>query len=194
PPSAREAAADRPWPRVRMAEVAGAAGVSRQALYNEFGTKGGLGAALVEHELDAFVERTVRAAGRAARDGGPVAGCAEAAVRTVRAARRQPLVRAALTGRWESRLPLPGEAPDRLAVRLRVRMTAALVPALAAAAGTDPATGGSGASGADPLRRACEVALRLALSYVVAPCGGPPETTEEAAGAHVAQVLRALIG
>lgn len=47
-PAAREslleaagaALAARPWPSVRMVEIAAAAGVSRQTLYNEFGGKG----------------------------------------------------------------------------------------------------------------------------------------------------------
>ncbi|WP_146058254.1 helix-turn-helix domain-containing protein, partial [Streptomyces sp. SM9] len=34
--------ARRPWSAVRMGEVAASAGVSRQTLYNEFGSKEGL--------------------------------------------------------------------------------------------------------------------------------------------------------
>jgi hypothetical protein len=94
-------------------------------------------------------------------------------------------VRAALTGCWEARLPLPGPEPDRLAARLRDRTAAALASAR---------TAGPGAPGAAALRHACEVGLRLALSYVVAPCDGPAGATEEAAEAHVVQVLRALLG
>ncbi|SEQ63368.1 transcriptional regulator, TetR family [Streptomyces radiopugnans] len=189
--AARAALSDRPWPRVRMVEVAAAAGFSRQTLYSEFGSKEGLGTALVARELEAFLDRTARAAQRAARTAAdpadaPVAGCAAAAVSVVRTAHRDPLVRAALTGCWESRLPPPGPEPDRAGARLRDRTAAALVSAGAAA--------GHGAAGPAALRHACEVGLRLALSYVVAPCDGPPEATEEAAGAHVTQVLRALLG
>ncbi|MDG9702234.1 TetR/AcrR family transcriptional regulator [Streptomyces sp. DH37] len=184
--AARAALSEKPWPRVRMVEVAAEAGFSRQTLYNEFGSKEGLGTALVARELEAFLDRAARAAGRAARDtADPVAGCAAAAVGVVRAAHRDPLVRAALTGCWEARLPPPGPEPDRLAARLRDRTAAALASAR---------TAGPGAPGATALRHACEVGLRLALSYVVAPCDGPPEATEEAAGAHVVQVLRALLG
>ncbi|MBN3932209.1 TetR/AcrR family transcriptional regulator [Streptomyces verrucosisporus] len=187
--AARAALTDRPWPRIRMVEIAAAAGFSRQTLYSEFGSKDGLGAALVARELEVLFESTARAAQRAARpDSGPaadpVAGCAAAAVSVVRAACRDPLVRAALTGCWESRLPPPGPEADRAAAGLRDRTAAALVSAGAAAGGT---------TGPAALRHACEVGLRLALSYVVAPCDGPPEATEEAAGAHVTQVLRALL-
>ncbi|WP_101256949.1 TetR/AcrR family transcriptional regulator [Streptomyces barkulensis] len=197
PPTARQALLraaraelhDRPWPRVRMVEVAAAAGFSRQTLYSEFGSKDGLGAALVARELEVLLDRSARAARLAARSASgpatdPVAGCAAAAVSVVRAACRDPLVRAALTGCWDSRLPPPGPEADRAAAGLRDRTAAALVSAGATA---------DGATGPAALRHACEVGLRLALSYVVAPCDGPPEATEEAAGTHVTQVLRALL-
>ncbi|MFP8963472.1 TetR family transcriptional regulator, partial [Streptomyces nanhaiensis] len=68
-----------------MVEVAAAAGFSRQTLYSEFGSKEGLGTALVARELEAFLDRTARAARRASRAAAtpaaaPVAGCAAAAV------------------------------------------------------------------------------------------------------------------
>ncbi len=44
-------AADEPWDRLRMADVAGDVGVSRQTVYNEFGSKDGLAAAAVQHEV-----------------------------------------------------------------------------------------------------------------------------------------------
>ncbi|MEE1938860.1 TetR/AcrR family transcriptional regulator [Streptomyces sp. TRM 70361] len=185
--AARAALAGRPWPRIRMVEVARAAGVSRQTLYNEFGSKEGLGAALVADGVETFLERTARTAAEEVREGAdPVAGCAAAAAGVVRAAHDDPLVRAALTGCWEPRLPLPDVPADRLAARLRDRT----LDGLAAARTSVP---GTAADSGPELRRACEVGLRLALSYVVAPCEGPPEATEEAAGAHVLQVLRALL-
>src|SRR5690606_13349312 len=57
-PAARESLLDaayaalarRPWSAVRMVDVAAAAGVSRQTLYNEFGSKDGLARALVRRE------------------------------------------------------------------------------------------------------------------------------------------------
>jgi AcrR family transcriptional regulator len=60
----REQLRDRPWAQVTMAEIATAAGVSRQTLYNEFGTRDEFGQALVIREgsrlLDA-VEQTIAA-------------------------------------------------------------------------------------------------------------------------------------
>ncbi|MBW5486628.1 TetR family transcriptional regulator [Streptomyces bambusae] len=68
-PAAREslleaagaALAARPWPAVRMVDVAAAAGVSRQTLYNEFGGKQGLGRALVRRETDRYLDGVDRA-------------------------------------------------------------------------------------------------------------------------------------
>ena len=39
------------WDRLRMADVAADVGVSRQTVYNEFGSKDGLAAAAVQHEV-----------------------------------------------------------------------------------------------------------------------------------------------
>ncbi|MEH6379323.1 helix-turn-helix domain-containing protein, partial [Streptomyces sp. KLMMK] len=72
-PAARELLLDaafaalrtRPWNGVRMVDVAAAAGVSRQTLYNEFGSKDGLARALVRREAETFlagVERALAAA------------------------------------------------------------------------------------------------------------------------------------
>ncbi|MYV70428.1 TetR family transcriptional regulator, partial [Streptomyces sp. SID2131] len=63
-PTAREALLDaalaalahRPWSAVRMADLATAARVSRQTLYNEFGSKDGLARALVRREADAYLQ------------------------------------------------------------------------------------------------------------------------------------------
>lgn len=54
----------RVWPEVTMADVARAAGVSRQTLYNEFGSREELGQAFVlreEERLICAVEETIRA-------------------------------------------------------------------------------------------------------------------------------------
>ncbi|MCZ0981757.1 TetR family transcriptional regulator [Streptomyces diastatochromogenes] len=43
------------WGGLRMAGIARAAGISRQTLYNEFGSKEAIGKALVQRELEAFL-------------------------------------------------------------------------------------------------------------------------------------------
>src|SRR5919198_2882408 len=68
-PAARESLLDaaytalarRPWSAVRMVDVASAAGVSRQTLYNEFGSKEGLARALVRREADGYLAGVERA-------------------------------------------------------------------------------------------------------------------------------------
>lgn len=166
----------RPWPAVRMVEVAAAAGVSRQTLYNEFGGKDGLGRALVRRAAEEYLDGV----DRALAPGPPSAPDADAARRlaavaewTVRAARTRPLVRALLTGGWEPALPAPPPpgtrqalAPGDLARTVRDRAAAALSP--------------------EPAWR-CELAVRLALSYVIAP-------GEDAIGDRAAAELLRLLG
>lgn len=163
-PAAREslleaagaALATRPWPSVRMVDVAAAAGVSRQTLYNEFGGKAGLGRALVRREADWYLDGVDRVLRSPAAGGGHLASVAEW---TVRAARARPLVRALLTGCWDGNLPVPpgrgarpgvpAPGPGELARAVRDRASAALRPAEGA--------------------QRFELAVRLALSYVMAP-------------------------
>ncbi|MYT22330.1 TetR family transcriptional regulator, partial [Streptomyces sp. SID7760] len=94
----------RPWPSVRMVDVAATAGVSRQTLYNEFGGKAGLGRALVRREADWYLEGVDRVLRTPAAGAERLASVAEW---TVRAARARPLVRALLTGCWDGNLPVP---------------------------------------------------------------------------------------
>jgi AcrR family transcriptional regulator len=127
-PAARESLLDaaytalteRAWTAVRMVDVAAEAGVSRQTLYNEFGSKEGLARALVRRETDNYLAGVARALSQ----GSPAVGArrdaagrvAAAAAWTLRTARANPLVRAVLTGCWSDRLPAPaavGAAPPR---------------------------------------------------------------------------------
>lgn len=177
----------RAWTAVRMVDVAAAAGVSRQTLYNEFGSKEGLARALVRRETDSYLAGVARAL---ARGGTPAAGTrADAAARmaaaaawTLRTARINPLVRAALTGCWGDRLPAPAED------RAPVRATRPGVPAQRTAPSADeplpePAelvgrVRDQALAALEPdwpeeelaaLGAACETAARLTLSCVVAP-------------------------
>ncbi len=53
--SAAEITCEAGWAAVTMGKVAARAGVSRQTLYNELGTKSGLGQAMVLRELEQFL-------------------------------------------------------------------------------------------------------------------------------------------
>ncbi|MEU3608833.1 helix-turn-helix domain-containing protein [Streptomyces sp. NPDC035033] len=165
--AARTALARHPWSAVRMADLAVAARVSRQTLYNEFGSKEGLARALVRHEADAYLDGVRRLL--AAPDPTPAALAAVAEWTVVRAGDR-PILRALLTGAWTEGLPRP--RPARPGAR------PAPVPAQRRADTGPPAPGellATAALCAGERRAAgCELALRLALSHVVAPAL-PPE-------------------
>ncbi|MFI0999188.1 TetR/AcrR family transcriptional regulator [Streptomyces galbus] len=182
-PGARESLLDaafaaltrRPWSTVRMVDVAAAAGVSRQTLYNEFGSKDGLARALVRREADGYLAGVERA----------LAGHGDARERltataewTVTAAHDNALVRALLTGCWSERLPTPA---------LRPATASAAVPAQRRADGPLPSPGDFVALVRDravavlagpaarpdtaELARSCELVVRVALSCVAAPPG-----------------------
>jgi len=145
--AALRALADRPWRTVRMVDVAALAGVSRQTLYNEFGTKGGLATALLRQAADGYLTGVDRALTAPAPE-----HPAAVAFWTVRAAREDPLVKGLLTGLWEEGLPRPGHdvpGPARLLALARDRMAAA---------------------SAGRTAERCEMVLRLALSCVIVPC------------------------
>ncbi|MGW5930109.1 TetR/AcrR family transcriptional regulator [Streptomyces anulatus] len=158
---------DGPWRTVRMIDVATLAGVSRQTLYNEFGTKGGLAGALLRRAADGYLAGVDRALTAPAPD-----RPAAVALWTVRAARQDALVKALLTGHWAEGLPRPDRrpgprgrtggrppAPGELLTLVRDRM-AAVSP--------------EGTAGR------CEIALRLALSCVIVPVPGDDATDSRA--------------
>ncbi|MBM0277778.1 TetR family transcriptional regulator [Micromonospora tarensis] len=83
------------WDAVRMGGVATAAGVSRQTVYNEFGSKAGLAEALARAEVDRFVG-DVR--GALLAHGSDVRAGAHAAIaHTLTTAAENPLVKAILS-------------------------------------------------------------------------------------------------
>ncbi|WP_031076808.1 TetR/AcrR family transcriptional regulator [Streptomyces sp. NRRL S-118] len=202
--AARAALADLPWAAVRMVDVAAAAGVSRQTLYNEFGSKEGLARALLRSEADTYLEGVERLLGGntdPAMGMGAGAGAdTRAGVRQdagdrlalvaewiVREARTRPLLRALLTGCWGDRLPAPRPRPGPA----RRVLTGSAAQRRADAGAPGPAElvtavrerylAALGREGCG--EEVCELAVRLALSCVVAP--GP----QEEVGALVRRVV-----
>ncbi|MGW0651525.1 TetR/AcrR family transcriptional regulator [Streptomyces umbrinus] len=183
-PAARESLLDaaytalgrRPWSAVRMVDVAAAAGVSRQTLYNEFGSKDGLARALVRREADAYLAGVERALVSRAE---PRERLAAAAEWTVSAARGNALVRAMLTGCWAERLPSPtlSAVPSSSAVPAQRRADGPLpspgdfVGLVRDRAVASLAVPGASKSEASELARACELVVRLGVSCVLAPAG-----------------------
>ncbi|MFJ8347370.1 TetR/AcrR family transcriptional regulator [Streptomyces sp. NPDC094153] len=181
-PAARESLLDaaysaltgRPWSAVRMVDVAAAAGVSRQTLYNEFGSKDGFARALVRREADGYLAGVERVLTTPAD---PREQLTAAAEWTVSAARGNVLVKAMLTGCWSERLPSPtlSAVPSSNAVPAQRRADGplpspgdfvAIVRDRAAILLSAPGTPRGDTA---ELARACELVLRLALSCVAAP-------------------------
>ncbi|MFI9151952.1 TetR/AcrR family transcriptional regulator [Streptomyces sp. NPDC053367] len=178
-PAARESLLDaafaalarRPWAAVRMVDVAAAAGVSRQTLYNEFGSKDGLARALVRREADGYLAGVDRALATAQDPRGKLTAAAEW---TTALARENALVRAMLTGCWSERLPAPATAAlaSSSAVPAQRRADRPLpAPADFVALVRDRAVAALDAEESPDVARSCELAVRLALSCVAAPPG-----------------------
>jgi AcrR family transcriptional regulator len=83
------------WERTRMADVAAAAGVSRQTLYYEFGSKDGLAEALAMREAQRYIAGSDEA--MLGHDGSPAEAVGAATEFTLRSAADNPLLKAVLT-------------------------------------------------------------------------------------------------
>ncbi|TQN30505.1 TetR family transcriptional regulator [Haloactinospora alba] len=140
------------WPRMRMADIAAEAGVSRQTLYNAFGTKEGLLQAVVVREADAFLDGVMELLTNHAGD--PVQAVSQATHWTLASSRENPLLRAIITGD-EKLLPVLTTRAEPLHVALGERIAAFLRR-------NWPELG----ERADAV---AEVSLRLTLSYVLLP-------------------------
>lgn len=91
------------WTSARMADLAARAGVSRQTLYNEFGNRDQLAAALALREAERFRALTGQAAREAPGDAGDATAAAVTAALT--AALDNPLIKATLTDDTSGLLP-----------------------------------------------------------------------------------------
>ncbi|MBJ7332695.1 MAG: TetR family transcriptional regulator [Solirubrobacteraceae bacterium] len=102
--AARDLLADRSWSQVTMAGVAKGAGVSRQTLYNEFGSRQEFAQAFVLRETDRFLS-AVETAVEANLDD-PTRAVSAALGVFLSAAADNPLVRAVLADDGDELLPL----------------------------------------------------------------------------------------
>jgi AcrR family transcriptional regulator len=103
--AAREIAIAGDWGRTRMGDVAARAGVSRQTLYNEFGTKDGLAVAMSAAQTEWFLGRIQHELDQHPDD--PIAGIRAAVSFTLDAGADDPLLKAALSGARGSSELLP---------------------------------------------------------------------------------------
>lgn len=160
--AARERLGERPWAKVSMAEIAGAAGVSRQTLYNEFGSRDEFGQALVIREGSRFLDAVQEAIGEHPDD--PLRALRAALERFLTIAGTDPFVRLLLSDDGTGGLlplvttqsaPVLDWAAQRVAQTIRRHWPQA--------AAVDLAT-------------LSDSLVRLAISHVTAPRAGPAQT------------------
>jgi AcrR family transcriptional regulator len=149
---------DRGWPAIRMADVADRAEVSRQTVYQLYGSREGLARAYVLREADRFLS-TVEQAARAGAST-PRAAIEAALDAFLTGAADNLMVKAILSGDSDGLLPLvtTQAAPVLELARERlIRVVLELAPEV------DPADAGLFA----------ESAARLAISHAATPTGDP---------------------
>jgi AcrR family transcriptional regulator len=155
---------DRPWAKVTMADVSERAGVSRQTLYNAFGTRSELAQAYVDREANRFLAAVDEAVREHAAE--PRAALEAALDVFLAAAGAHPLVRA-ITGTDGSeellRLVTTGGGP--LVGLATQHLTELLVETWPELERRDAAAVG-------------DALVRLAISYAALPAGAPAETAK----------------
>lgn len=175
--AAMELVRDRPWSEVTMEEVARAAGVSRQTLYKEFGSRDAFVGALTLREADRFLAAVEEAVRENLDD--PSRALAAAFEIFMEAAAENPLVHAVFRGGSDELLelvttrgkPLIDHAVERLAAVMR--------------------SGWSRASERD-CQLLSEFLVRLAISYMTLPDDPSRMTGESVAtvfGPYIEQIL-----
>jgi|SRR6187549_282161 len=176
--AAREALQRRAWSEITMADVATAAGVSRQTLYNEFGSRDEFALALVIHEGERFMDG-VDAAVREHFDD-PRAAVTAAFETFLRTAGEDPLVRIVIS--------------DDGAGGMLPFVTTQGMPVVQWATARLTATIEEGWPQAPPekARLLAEALVRLAISHVTAPGEAPAATaasTSELLGPFIDEAL-----
>lgn len=174
--AARDLAADRPWKSVTMAAIAARAGVSRQTVYNEFGSRPQLTEALVLHETEEFLAAIGQAIRGRADD--PAAALTAALGVFLQAASEDALVAAVIREDGRDDLlplvtsegrPLLEHGTGRLAGLMRETWPVLPEPEARFLAGT---------------------VMRLGLSYVVLPVG---DDERAATAAGVGELVRPYV-
>jgi AcrR family transcriptional regulator len=156
------------WRAARMVDVATTAGVSRQTLYNEFGSKDALAQALAVREAQRFIDGTNRLLDSIHPDA-PVEAIAAATEWTIREASDNPLLKAVLTDDASELMPYLTTRGDVIVTAARLSIEGYLrshwpdVPA-------------------DDVALAAEAVARLTISYLVLPSDGPDGSAEAIAG------------
>jgi len=177
--AARDEIQRRPWSEITMAEIASAAGVSRQTLYKEFGTRDEFAQALVIHEGERFLDAVDTAVREHLDD--PRAAVGAALETFLRAAGEDPLVHILLSDDGTAGL-LPFVTTQGMPVVqwATARLTATIEQ-------------GWPQAPAPKARLLAESLVRLAISHVTAP-GESPEATAESTGELLAPFIDEALG
>jgi AcrR family transcriptional regulator len=161
------------WARARMADVARAAGVSRQTLYYEFGSKDRLAEALSLREAERYAAGAEQA--RQGHEQSPGEAVRASVEHTLREAAGNPLLKAVLTDDAGGLLPYLTTRAEALHAASAQRIAAHLLerwPNLPA----------------DDVRGVADVVIRLVVSHLVLP-GGRPEEVAASIGHLVDRLL-----
>jgi AcrR family transcriptional regulator len=177
--AARDELQQRAWSEITMADVATAAGVSRQTLYKEFGSRDEFAQAFVISEGERFLD-AVDAAVRANLDD-PRAAVGAALEVFLRSAGEDPLVRVLLSDDGTGGM-LPFVTTQGMPVVhwATTRLTATIEE-------------GWPQAPPDKARLLAEALVRLAISHVTAP-GEAPETTAVATGELLGPFIDEALG
>lgn len=160
----RDEVQQRPWSEITMAEVAAAAGVSRQTLYKEFGSRDEFAQALVIHEGERFLDAVDTSVREHLDD--PRAAVGAALGTFLRTAGEDPLVRILLSDDGSGGLlpfvttqgmPVVHWATSRLTTTIEEGWPQAPPP---------------------KARLLAESLVRLAISHVTSPSDSPEETAQ----------------
>ena len=153
--AARDLVKEQDWNSVTMGELALRAAVSRQSVYNEFGTKAGVADALVNREVEAFL---VAVEAQIAAGDSPADSATRACQSVFALAASNPVVAAAVTA--------AGGRPSPL---LPLITSAALIDAVVTRAQAAMAD----RHGATDLHPELDAIVRLVISHIVNPAAPP---------------------
>jgi AcrR family transcriptional regulator len=166
------------WQNARMVDVAAAAGVSRQTLYNEFGSKDALAQALAMREASRFLDGINRFLDEIHPDE-PNVAVAAATEWTIREASDNPLLKAVLTDDTSELLPFLTTRGDAIIGAARLNFEnywRAHWPDLPA----------------EDVALAAETVARLTVSYLVLPSDGP-DGSAEAIASRMSTLVERLV-
>jgi AcrR family transcriptional regulator len=162
----RDQLQQRAWAEITMADIAAAAGVSRQTLYKEFGSRDEFGQAFVIHEGERFLDAVEAAIHEHLDD--PRAAVGAALELFLRTAGEDPLVRILLSDDGTGgMLPFVTTQGMPVVQWATARLTAAIQEGWPRAPEADT-------------HLLAESLVRLAISYVTAPSGSSKQTATAA--------------